>query len=55
MGWPDLSLKELFLVLIQYQRDIVGVFCTGKIYGSQDHVFLFQSGLMNYKELQSTL
>jgi hypothetical protein len=27
----------------------VGVFCTGKIYGGQHHVFLFQGGLTNYK------
>jgi hypothetical protein len=33
----------------------VSVFCTGKIYGSQDRVFLFWGGLVNYEELQSTL
>jgi hypothetical protein len=27
----------------------ISVFCTGKIYGAQDHVFLFRGGLMNYK------
>jgi hypothetical protein len=33
----------------------VGVFCTGKIYGGQDHAFLFRDGLTNYEELQSTI
>jgi hypothetical protein len=27
----------------------VGVFCTSKIQGGQDHVFLFRGGLANYK------
>jgi hypothetical protein len=27
----------------------VDVFCTGKIQGGQDHVFLFLGGLVNYK------
>jgi hypothetical protein len=29
----------------------VGVFCTGKIYGGQDRMFLFQGDLTNYEEL----
>jgi hypothetical protein len=28
---------------------LVGVFCTGKIQGGQDHVFLFSGGLANFK------
>jgi hypothetical protein len=28
---------------------LVGVFCTSKIHGGQDHVFLFRDGLVNYK------
>jgi hypothetical protein len=28
---------------------IVGVFCTGKIQGGQDHAFQFRGGLVNYK------
>jgi hypothetical protein len=27
----------------------VGVFCTSKIQDGQDHAFLFQDGLLNYK------
>jgi hypothetical protein len=27
----------------------VGVFCTSKIHSGQDHVFLFQGGIVNYK------
>jgi hypothetical protein len=34
---------------------LVSAFCTGKIYGGKDHVFLFQGGLANYEEPQSTL
>jgi hypothetical protein len=41
--------------VFRVSRVVVGVFCTGKILGGQDRVFLFQSGLMNYEELRSTL
>jgi hypothetical protein len=27
----------------------ISVFCTSKIHGGQDHTFLFQGGLVNYK------
>jgi hypothetical protein len=27
----------------------VGVFCTGKIQGGQDHAFLFHGGLVSYR------
>jgi hypothetical protein len=40
---------------IPWENSDVGVFCTGKIWGGQDRVFLFCGGLENYEELQSTL
>jgi hypothetical protein len=33
----------------------VGVFCTGKIHGGQDHAFLSRDGLANYSTLQFIL
>jgi hypothetical protein len=29
----------------------IGIFCTGKIQGGQDHAFLFRGGLANYKHI----
>jgi hypothetical protein len=34
---------------------IVGVYCTGKIQGSQDRTFLFRGGPVNYEELERML
>jgi hypothetical protein len=34
---------------LSYEEYPAGVFCTGKIQGGQDRVFLFWGGLVNYK------
>jgi hypothetical protein len=52
---PSERLEENTLQIRLPAAPTINVFCTGKIYGGQDHVFMFRGGPVNYKELQSTL
>jgi hypothetical protein len=52
---PSKRLEESMLQTPLPVTPTIGVFCTDKIEGGQDRVFLSRVGLANYEELQSTL